>query len=472
MNDGQKHVDEGTALLVSGENTVKRIDSIKYLQGNVSKMQAQFDRLEIEGPEREELNEIASTLTELDSIIIQNTAQSLSPPLVSVSPCGDESSTTSLRSFTNSKMASNKMESDAALLLRYWPSSRKKAFASERLLLDTTLTKHGVIWERHRPEVSVKEEGRLCKRNRNVRVNYLKIGNGPKKVVFLHGYGCSCGFWFPTLRYLAKNYPSDFTMYSLDLLGFGLSSRVSFPKKKDTLELAKMAEEFFIDELENWRLHVNIDSFQLVGHSLGGYIAGVYALKFPERIEKLHMISPAALPRRSDEALENLRSKGAAVKVVLAAYNSNITPFSVVRCTGTMGPGFIKGYANRRFTALDEMERIALTKYMYHTASLPGSGEYALKAFFLPGENGVYGVIPLGERLSQLSISRTPVTFFYGEMDWMNVTDAYDIAPNMTPKPSIYVIEGAGHNIFLDNADAFNPKLASELLHARTIHTP
>ena len=38
----------------------------------------------------------------------------------------------------------------------------------------------------------------------------------------------------------------------------------------------------------------------LVGHSLGAYLSVVYALRWPERVERLVLLSPAGVPRDPD----------------------------------------------------------------------------------------------------------------------------------------------------------------------------
>ena len=47
-----------------------------------------------------------------------------------------------------------------------------------------------------------------------------------------------------------------------------------------------------MDSLEQWRESMGIDKMILLGHSLGGYLAAVYALKYPERVQKLILVSP------------------------------------------------------------------------------------------------------------------------------------------------------------------------------------
>lgn len=42
---------------------------------------------------------------------------------------------------------------------------------------------------------------------------------------------------------------------------------------------------------------MNIEKFTLVGHSLGGYISGNYALNHPDKLDKLVMLSSAGVTR-------------------------------------------------------------------------------------------------------------------------------------------------------------------------------
>ena len=66
-------------------------------------------------------------------------------------------------------------------------------------------------------------------------------------------------------------------VYAFDLLGFGQSSRPKFDSAPD------VAEEKFVESIENWRKAVNLDKFILMGHSFGGYLGSSYALKYPDK---------------------------------------------------------------------------------------------------------------------------------------------------------------------------------------------
>jgi cardiolipin-specific phospholipase len=42
---------------------------------------------------------------------------------------------------------------------------------------------------------------------------------------------------------------------------------------------------------------MKLEKMTLAGHSLGGYLSAVYALKYPDRVNKLILLSPAGVPR-------------------------------------------------------------------------------------------------------------------------------------------------------------------------------
>lgn len=74
--------------------------------------------------------------------------------------------------------------------------------------------------------------------------------------------------------------------------------KYNFSKKTQTeLEHVAETEAFFVESLEKWREKNEIDSMTLLGHSLGGYLSTCYSLKYPERVEKLILVSPAVNTR-------------------------------------------------------------------------------------------------------------------------------------------------------------------------------
>ena len=83
------------------------------------------------------------------------------------------------------------------------------------------------------------------------------------------------------------------TCYFIDMPGFGRSSRPDFvagenrktSKGQDQLEI-------MLDMILRWCKFHKLTRFQLAGHSFGGYLAFIFASKYHEHIQHLHLLDP------------------------------------------------------------------------------------------------------------------------------------------------------------------------------------
>lgn len=122
-------------------------------------------------------------------------------------------------------------------------------------------------------------------------IHYRIHGRGPVSVVFIHGFAAALSTWDD----LAPLFPPDrFTLYLIDLKGFGFSSK---PRRGSySLEEQAAVVTAFIT-VQGLRQLV------LTGHSLGGGIALLVALRAGERgddglIDRLILLDCAAYPQR------------------------------------------------------------------------------------------------------------------------------------------------------------------------------
>ena len=329
--------------------------------------------------------------------------------------------------------------------------------------------------------------------------------NIDQNLVILHGYGAGLGFFYKNFEGLSR--VKGWKVYALDLLGMGRSSRPPFKLySKDRQNCITEAENWFIDALEEWRVQRKIDRFTLVGHSLGGYMSVAYALKYPGHLNKLVLASPVGIPedpyavnadmpdptdstlthefsqdQRDDiksnsnskisETVKqsdnnnflNARSKGQETsksgdntqpatprkplpRWLTYLWDANISPFSLVRWSGPLGPRFVSGWTSRRFSHLATEEAQALHNYAYSLFRQRGSGEYALAYILAPG---AFARSPLIRRIqgvgrqylqadgSTSSSNGTaarkrengiPIILMYGENDWMDVAGGHAAA--------------------------------------------
>ena len=114
-------------------------------------------------------------------------------------------------------------------------------------------------------------------------VHYRDEGAGPV-LVLLHGAGSSLHSWDGWVETLQH----DFRIVRLDLPGFGLTG----PNPDDDYRV-----ERYIDFLHAFIAELNLVSYDLAGHGLGGQIAWNYALHHPQAVRKLVLLSASGYPR-------------------------------------------------------------------------------------------------------------------------------------------------------------------------------
>jgi len=286
-------------------------------------------------------------------------------------------------------------------------------------------------------------------------------------LVIVHGYMNGALYFYRNLASLANFFDS---VISVDLLGWGLSSRPSFDRLKD--DSVETAEAFFVESLESWRSSNNIEKMNLAGHSMGGYLSVAYSEKYPERVDQLLLLSPAGVPDDPPEKIASRRARFLTSTPRKLAYNlftgmweSGYTPGSLMRALPeSQGRRLVEGYVYNRLPAIrDPQEQAVLSEYMYTGSILPGSGEYGLSRLLHPGaiakQPGLY-------RIPNLKVKK--VSFLYGAFDWMDVNGGLSVqsvckekrqSGQSAPDIDVFQVPGAGHLLMLENSSAFNAAL-------------
>lgn len=117
----------------------------------------------------------------------------------------------------------------------------------------------------------------------------------PKSIVFVHGLFGS----IENLGMIIRLLKDEFSIYAIDLPNHGRSQHTS------ETSLQSMATAML-----NWMDTVGLDCVDLVGHSLGGKVCMEFALRYPDRVNRLVVadIAPVAYPRRHDDVFEAYRA--------------------------------------------------------------------------------------------------------------------------------------------------------------------
>lgn len=260
-----------------------------------------------------------------------------------------------------------------------------------------------------------------------VRGNEFIRSNAP--LVFIHGAGDSHLVWNGQLaafgnranKFAAtsiQGVPADTgrAVIALDLPGHGRSTGAG---RTTVLDYAVAVREF-LDALD-------IPQAVLVGISMGGAIAQMMALEFPERVAALGLVATGAKLRVAPQFLEGLRTdfEGTARVLVESYFASNLTP----------QPPLLK-----REGEMEVLKEKSLQQLLA-TGSAVAYGDFAACDGF-----------DVRERISTIGC---PTLVVCGREDKMTPVKYSEFLAERIPGARLVVIEGAGHMVMMEKAGEF-----------------
>jgi pimeloyl-ACP methyl ester carboxylesterase len=254
-------------------------------------------------------------------------------------------------------------------------------------------------------------------RSENLYYRSLKNTMADKALVFLHGLGGSNHYWDDVYKKLGKRY----TLYFVDLLGFGRSAK---PDAAYTLDDHITALRNFI------RYEVLETSVDLIGHSLGALIALGYSARFPRDVDRVFLLSPGYYRSRQDARDHMHRSHD------LAAFLDD-TPYAQALCDVICGfRPLIRAAAP--YIMPDLPPQVARDVFLHtHTS------------YFSTLRNLMYGV---DASALVTDANRGKVTILHGTKD---VTVPYDNARRLAKKHNLKLVPivDAGHDFPLHHPE-------------------
>jgi pimeloyl-ACP methyl ester carboxylesterase len=226
-----------------------------------------------------------------------------------------------------------------------------------------------------------------------------------EKLVIIHGWGVKKDQWNEALKYL-----NDFEVILLDIPGFDFELERPFN---------------FDDYLNYLEKEINLDQFYLLGHSFGGALAMLYALKHPEKIKKLILYNAAIIRDKK-------------LKRKISVFLSKIFKF---------------------------LEKIFPEKLLY----LPKKAYYK---FIIKS----YDYLMANENLKKTFINiintdlkdlpknlKVETILLWGKYDKTTPLKHGEILKNLIPNSKLIILEG-GHNVHVKNPEEFSQKLKEVLL--------
>ncbi|MEA2299264.1 MAG: hypothetical protein QOF77_2200 [Solirubrobacteraceae bacterium] len=246
------------------------------------------------------------------------------------------------------------------------------------------------------------------------RIGYRTGGSGPL-LVLIHGITNSSKSWEPVLELLAEN----FTVLAPDLLGHGTSAK---PRGDYSLGAYACLVRDLMIALGHRRA-------TLVGHSLGGGIAMQLAYQFPERVERMVLVSSGGLGQEVSLALRAAALPGAELVLPLLASSPLLDAAGVVGwLLGRIGlrPSSDLAEMGAGFASLNEIET---RRAFLHTARavIDTAGQRV----------DASGLLYLAEAI--------PALLVWGDRDQIIPLAHGERAHDLMPGSRLEVFEGSGH---------------------------
>ncbi|CAO1360131.1 unnamed protein product [Diamesa serratosioi] len=269
----------------------------------------------------------------------------------------------------------------------------------------------------------------------------------------IHGLLGASAQWLLNFDELSKDRP----IYVIDNLGFGKSSRPDFPK--DAIKV----EELYVEAIEGWRKVVKLNKFMLCGHSMGGFLALSYALKYPYHIEHLILSEPWGM---TEKPASGWPSKHVPKSIRFLYYSSFVSnAYFGVRTAGKFGQKIVE---NECYTLIHSLNAIVndkkmIAQYLHQCNIRKPSGEVAFATLM---DCLFWAKNPMIRRISQLN-EQIPITFIYGQkslIEQVDETAIKQLRPNSYLK--INVIMKSGHEVYCSQSKEFNQliKVACEVI--------
>ena len=255
-------------------------------------------------------------------------------------------------------------------------------------------------------------------------MTYRQLGSGPP-LLLLHGITSSSATWDAVLPALAARH----TVVAPDMLGHGASAK---PRADYSLGS-------FASGVRDLLLALGHERATVVGHSLGGGVAMQFSYQFPERVERLVLVSSGGLGREVHPMLRAAALPGA--DWVLPA----------IARTGALGAGAATGrfLARIGIPPSADAQGIAEGLATLEDADTCRAFLHTARSIIDLGGQRVHA----GDKLHLAAA--VPVLIVWGERDPMIPVAHAHAAHALLPHARLEIFERAGHFPFRDEPARF-----------------
>lgn len=246
---------------------------------------------------------------------------------------------------------------------------------------------------------------------------YVETRGEGQDIVFLHGWGFNSAIWHQVADDLAK----DYRVTLIDLPGFGRSTGMSYSYEMD------MLIECLIEVIPNHAI--------LFGWSLGGLIAQGLALKYPEHLKKIMLLSSNAQFMATDDWPHGMKAAvlNGFVDDLVENFKRTLQVFLLLQAQGGDH-------------ARETIRQLKLTLYAHGNPE-----EEALRGGLLLLKNTSF--------VSQLGDFILPIDLICGQRDTIMPLAAGKIMAEKMPNATLHIFGQSAHAPFISHYSEFMKKL-------------
>jgi 3-oxoadipate enol-lactonase len=257
----------------------------------------------------------------------------------------------------------------------------------------------------------------------DVRLHYTESGQG-EAILFINGLGADLSIWSMQVSDLSR----DHRVILFDHRGTGRSDR-----PVDGYDMETLA-----DDADGLLRALGVPSAHLVGHSMGGLIAQLVALRHPERVKSLVLAATSVRAPRM-------------AHVGLHLWPDILEKLGVESFIDLMiAQNYTHGYVENHYRYI-LMLRQLLIKHMNEVPIDAGTLRRMIRAILdLDTEAQVDGI-------------RVPALVLVGDQDIVFPPVLVEVLARRIPKAEFVVLERCAHNLMLENPEAFNARVRAFL---------
>jgi pimeloyl-ACP methyl ester carboxylesterase len=248
-------------------------------------------------------------------------------------------------------------------------------------------------------------------------------GSGPA-LLLLHGLGCDSSTWLGVMPQLAKHY----TVIAPDLLGHGESDKPD----------ADYSLGGYANGMRDLLTILGIDKVTVVGHSFGGGVAMQFAYQFPDRTERVVLVSTGGLGKEVTPLIRFLTIPG----------SSSLLAAATFRPWRPLVAGAMRSLSKLPISATRDLDEVAR---IYESLADPAQRTAVQRVTsHVLNWRGQFVTMTDRSYLARLM----PVLVIWGRQDMVIPSSHADMAPTHAMS-DVHVFDDSGHFPHKDHPDEF-----------------